>query len=133
MKKLVLVLFLLLGIQSKAAEYSYMVFVSSDASETSMAVSNLSFSVSGTTLTVTNTATSKTFMLSNLSKMYFSTSANGISCLFASSSNGSVTVFNLAGIQIGEFSDYSSLIKSLQKGVYIIKQGRETNIVLNKF
>ena len=126
MKKLVLVLFLLLGIQSKAAEYSYMVFVSSDASETSMAVSNLSFSVSGTTLTVTNTATSKTFVLSELAKMYFSTSANGISSLFASGSNGSVTVFNLAGIQIGEFSDYSSLIKSLQKGVYIIKQGRET-------
>lgn len=126
MKKLVLVLFLLLGIQSKAAEYSYMIFVSSDASETSMAVSNLSFSVSGTTLTATNTATSKTFVLSELAKMYFSTSANGISSLFASGSNGSVTVFNLAGVQIGEFSDYSSLIKSLQKGVYIIKQGRET-------
>lgn len=126
MKKLVLVLFLLLGIQSKAAEYSYMVFVGSDASETSMAVSNLNFSVSGTTLTVTNTATSKSFVLSELAKMYFSTSANGINSLFASGSNSSVSVFNLAGVQIGEFCDYSSLMKSLQKGVYIIKQGRET-------
>ena len=54
----------------QAADYTYLTFETTDGAKVSVEASSLSITISGTTLT----AGSQKFTLSNLSKMYFSTS-----------------------------------------------------------
>ena len=71
MKKFLLLLTVLVGtLKAQAGDYTYLTFETTDGAKASVAVEGLSLTISGTTLT----AGSQQFMLSNLSKMYFSTS-----------------------------------------------------------
>ena len=71
MKKQLLLFMLLVGCMAVSAKsYSYLTFETTEGAKVSVSVSSLTISISGTTLT----AGSQSFTLSNLSKMYFSTS-----------------------------------------------------------
>ena len=71
MKKLFLLLAFMIGaLTVQAADYTYLTFETTDRAKVSVEASSLSITISGTTLT----AGSQKFTLSNLSKMYFSTS-----------------------------------------------------------
>ena len=71
MKKIFILLTVLLATLTAQAEgYTYLTFETTDGAKASVAVENLTLTISGTTLT----AGSQQFTLSNLSKMYFSTS-----------------------------------------------------------
>lgn len=71
MKKLLLLLTLMIGaLTAHASDYSYLTFETTDGAKVSVNVSSLTIKISGTTLT----AGDQSFTLSNLSKMYFSTS-----------------------------------------------------------
>ena len=71
MKKLFLLLTVLVTTLTVQAEgYTYLTFETTDGAKASVAVENLTLTINGTTLT----AGSQQFTLSNLSKMYFSTS-----------------------------------------------------------
>ena len=70
MKKLFLFLMLLLGtLTVSAEEYTYLTFEMTDGARVSVSTSSLTISVSGSTLK----AGDRSFTISNLSKMYFST------------------------------------------------------------
>ena len=70
MKKIFILLTVLLATLTAQAEgYTYLTFETTDGAKASVAVENLTLTISGTTLT----AGSQQFTLSNLSKMYFST------------------------------------------------------------
>ena len=69
MKKILLLLTILVGtLTAHAEEYTYLTFETTDGAKASVAVSDLTLTISGTTLT----AGTQSFTLSNLSKMYFS-------------------------------------------------------------
>ncbi|MBQ4229118.1 MAG: hypothetical protein II675_04880 [Bacteroidaceae bacterium] len=69
MKKTLLTLLLVIGTPAAYAEgYSYLTFETTDGMKISVSVESLTLSISNNTLT----AGSKTFTLSNLSKMFFS-------------------------------------------------------------
>ena len=71
MKKLVVFLLMMMGTMAvHAADYAYLTFETTDGAKASVSVENLTLTINGTTLTVG----SQSFTLSNLSKMYFSTS-----------------------------------------------------------
>ena len=71
MKKLIVLLLMMIGtLTAHAADYTYLTFETTDGAKISVEASSLSITISGTTLT----AGSQKFTLSNLSKMYFSTS-----------------------------------------------------------
>ena len=71
MKKMFLLLAVVIGaLTVQAADYTYLTFETTDGAKVSVEASSLSITISGTTLT----AGSQKFTLSNLSKMYFSTS-----------------------------------------------------------
>ena len=118
MKKIVLVLMALVGVLSIQAEnYTYLTFEMTDGTKASVAVENLTLTVNGTSLT----AGSLTFTLSNLSKMYFSTSdesTTGIEEITRADLDEATDIYDLQGHKVTK--------EQMKKGVYIVKTKQRT-------
>ena len=117
MKKLVLFLLLVTGMLTAHAEdYTYLTFEMTDGAKVSVSVSSATITISGTTLKTGN----QSFTLSNLSKMYFTTSdeTSGIKAISAEELNEASTVYDLNGRKVSK--------DKLTKGVYVIKSKRGT-------
>ena len=118
MKKLFLLLTVLVTTLTAQAEgYTYLTFETTDGAKASVAVENLTLTISGTTLT----AGSQQFTLSNLSKMYFSTSdetATGIEEITSASIEEATDIYDLQGHKVSK--------EQMRKGVYIVKTKSRT-------
>ena len=117
MKKLVLFLLLVTGMLTAHAEdYTYLTFEMTDGAKVSVSVSSATITISGTTLKTGN----QSFTLSNLSKMYFTTSdeTSGIKAISAEELNKASAVYDLNGRKVSK--------DKLTKGVYVIKSKRGT-------
>jgi hypothetical protein len=118
MKKILLLLTLLVGtLTAQADEYTYLTFETTDGAKASVAVENLTLTISGTTLT----AGSQSFTLSNLSKMYFSTSdktTTGIEEITNAALDEATDIYDLQGHKLTK--------EQMQKGVYIVKTKNRT-------
>ena len=117
MKKLVLFLLLMTGMLTAHAEdYTYLTFEMTDGAKVSVSVSSATITISGTTLKTGN----QSFTLSNLSKMYFTTSdeTSGIKAISAEELNEASAVYDLNGRKVSK--------DKLTKGVYVIKSKRGT-------
>lgn len=95
--------------------YTYLTFEMTDGTKVSVATSSLTLTFSGNTLTVG----SQTFTLSNLSKMYFSTSNESTTGIeeMATLDDENAEIYDLQGHQIQK--------EQMRKGVYIIKTKKE--------
>ena len=124
MKKYVLLLMAWVGtLTIQADNYTYLTFETTDGAKASVAVESLRLSISGTTLT----AGSQTFTLSNLSKMYFSTTdetTTGISEELSVNSEeyATATFYDLHGKVVDK--------SQLSKGVYIVKTKQGTHKIV---
>lgn len=122
MKKLFLFMMLMGTLAVHAADYAYLTFELTDGSKTSVSVSSLTLSISGTTLT----AGSHSFTLSNLNKMYFS------------ADDETTDIQSITGVELDEFTDIYDLNgrkvtkEQMQKGVYIVKSNSGTYKVVRK-
>ena len=118
MKKIFILLTVLLATLTAQAEgYTYLTFETTDGAKASVAVENLTLTISGTTLT----AGSQQFTLSNLSKMYFSTSdetATGIEEINSASIEEATDIYDLQGHKVSK--------EQMKKGVYIVKTNSRT-------
>lgn len=118
MKKLFLLLTVLVTTLTVQAEgYTYLTFETTDGAKASVSVENLTLTISGTTLT----AGSQQFTLSNLSKMYFSTSdetATGIEEINSASIEEATDIYDLQGHKVSK--------EQMRKGVYIVKTNSRT-------
>ena len=118
MKKLFLLLTVLVTTMTVQAEgYTYLTFETTDGAKASVSVENLTLTISGTTLT----AGSQQFTLSNLSKMYFSTSdetATGIEEITSASIEEATDIYDLQGHKVSK--------EQMRKGVYIVKTKSRT-------
>lgn len=96
----------------QAEDYSYLTFELSDGTKTSVSVTSLSLTVSGTTLT----AGQQSFTLTNLNKMYFSTTdestTTGIRTLTATEMNEITDIYDLNGRRVSK--------DQMKHGVYIV-------------
>ena len=124
MKKTILILITLVGaLTAQAADYNYLTFETTDGAKVSVPVSSLSISISGTTLT----AGSQSFTLSNLSKMYFSTtgeSTTGIEEITRADIDEATDIFDLQGHKVTR--------KQMKRGVYIVKTKNRTYKIVVK-
>ena len=116
MKKIILLFMTLVGTLTAQT------FETTDGAKASVAVSDLTLTISGTTLT----AGSQTFTLSNLSKMYFSTSdesTTGIEEITSAAMDEATEIYDLSGKKIvnGKLSN-----GKLPHGVYIVKTKSKT-------
>ena len=101
----------------QAEGYTYLTFETTEGAKASVAVENLTLTISGTTLT----AGSQQFTLSNLSKMYFSTSdetATGIEEINSASIEEATDIYDLQGHKVSK--------EQMKKGVYIVKTNSRT-------
>ena len=108
---------------AQAADYNYLTFETTDGAKVSVPVSSLSISISGTTLT----AGSQSFTLSNLSKMYFSTtgeSTTGIEEITRADIDEATDIFNLQGHKVTK--------EQMKRGVYIVKTKNRTYKIVVK-
>ena len=100
-----------------AADYAYLTFETTDGAKASVSVENLTLTISGTTLT----AGSQSFTLSNLSKMYFSTSdetTTGIEEITNAALDETTDIYDLQGHKVTK--------EQMRKGVYIVKTKNRT-------
>jgi len=118
MKKLFLLLTVLVTTLIVQAEgYTYLTFETTEGAKASVSVENLTLTINGTTLT----AGSQQFTLSNLSKMYFSTSdetATGIEEINSASIEEATDIYDLQGHKVSK--------EQMRKGVYIVKTNSRT-------
>jgi ethanolamine utilization protein EutA (predicted chaperonin) len=118
MKKLVVFLTMMMGtLAIHAVDYTYLTFETTDGAKASVSVGNLTLSISGTTLT----AGSQSFTLSNLSKMYFSTSdetTTGIEEITNAALDEATDIYDLQGHKFTK--------EQMRKGVYIVKTKNRT-------
>ena len=119
MKRTILLLLCFVGAMTmQADDYSYLTFELTDGSKASVSVSSLTLSFSGTTLT----AGSQSFTLTNLSKMYFSTSdktTTGIKAVTAETLNDAAEIYDLNGRRV--------LRNEMREGIYIVKTATGTH------
>ena len=113
MRKVLLSLILMMGATAVNADsYTYLTFELTDGSKASVSVSSVSLNFSGTTLTVGN----ETYTLTNLSKMYFTTSdqtTTGIESITTETLNEAAEIFDLNGHKVQK--------SEMKNGVYIVK------------
>ena len=118
MKKLFLLLTVLVAtLTAQAGGYTYLTFETTDGAKASVSVENLTLTINGTTLT----AGSQQFTLSNLSKMYFSTSdetATGIEEINSAAIEEATDIYDLQGHKVSK--------EQMKKGVYIVKTNSRT-------
>ena len=118
MKKIILFMTMMVGVLTAHADsYTYLTFETTDGAKASVAVEGLALSISGTTLT----AGSQQFILSNLSKMYFSTSdetTTGIEEITSATLDEVTDIYDLQGHKVSK--------EQMKKGVYIMKTKNRT-------
>ncbi len=126
MKSFILGILMMVGtLPTMAGNYPYLTFELTDGAKVSVSVSSLTLTVNGTTLK----AGSQTFTISNLSKMYFSSTdetsgATAIDELTADDFEGK-EIYDLNGHKIElQITNYE--LPKLPRGVYIVKSKNKT-------
>ena len=126
MKSFILGILMMVGtLPTMAESYPYLTFELTDGTKVSVSVSSLTLTVNGTTLK----AGSQTFTISNLSKMYFSSTddtsgATAIDELTADDFEGK-EIYDLNGHKIElQITNYE--LPKLPRGVYIVKSKNKT-------
>lgn len=120
MKKFALLILTLVGTMLMHAEetYSYLTFEMTDGKKVSVNAESLKLSVNGNTLT----AGTQSFTLTNLSKMYFSTSdesnTSDIEEVSSATLDDAIEIYDLQGHQVTK--------AQMRKGVYIVKTKERT-------
>ena len=108
------------ALPAMAGNYPYLTFKLTDGAKVSVPVTSLTLSVNGTTLK----AGSQTFIISNLSKMYFSSTDE--------TTNGATAIEELTADDLEEREIYDlnghRLVSDAQlpRGVYIVKSKNKT-------
>lgn len=119
MKKIILFLTMLIGmLTAQAKDYTYLTFETTDGAKTSIDVSSLPVAINldNSTLTIGN----QTFVLADLSKMYFSNTdeTTGIEEITSATLDEATDIYDLQGHKVTK--------EQMKKGVYIVKTNSRT-------
>ena len=122
MKKILLLLTILVGtLTAQAEDYTYLTFETTDGAKTSLDVSSLPVTINldNSTLTIGD----KTFVLADLSKMYFSTQSetNGIQEVSVISLDEATDIYDMHGRKVNK--------EQMRRGIYVIKTKQGTRKV----
>ena len=104
------------ALTAQTVDYTYLTFETTDGTKVSVPASSPTISISGTTLT----ADSQSFLLSNLSKMYFSDAdeTTGIEEITKATLDEASEIYDLQGHKVSK--------EQMRKGVYIVKTKNRT-------
>ena len=117
-----------------SADFAYLLFETSDGSQTTIRAQGVSITVDGNKLVAVNSE-NETFSseLSELTFMQFTDTQSAVADVEVSSDT-SVTVFNLDGTKAGSFGSFVEAHKTLTPGVYILQNsnGKTVKIAISK-
>ena len=131
MKKVLFLMAMMIGISSAwAYDYPYLTMQSTDGTVKSISVESLTLTISDGQLIAVNENGTQTFILSQLSKMYFSKDATRIENLNDENAEGlAESIYDLSGRKVSPLATPSSLLK---KGIYVIRQNGVTRKIAVK-
>ena len=133
MRKIVLLLVVSCAMMAQATTYSYLVFTNTSGTTTSFNASNLTLTVSGTNLQVTNSDGTVSLVLTELAAMQFSTSADTITALEnVLDADQPVQVFSISGTSLGSFGSLLEAAQHLNAGMYVISNGKSAQTIVIK-
>jgi hypothetical protein len=131
MRKIVLVLAVCCAMMAQAATYSYLVFTNTSGTTTAFEVSNLTLTVSGSNLQVTNDEGTVNLVLTELAAMQFSTSADSITAIEnVLDGDQPVQVFSVSGVSLGTFGSLVEAAQQLNAGAYVISNGKKSQKIV---
>lgn len=127
MRKLILMFLLVCAGMVQAGEYAYLVFTNTAGTQTALTVTNLTITVNGARLDVTNDDGTVNFSLTELAAMQFRTEAGDLAAVGnVLDGDAPVRVFSIIGTSLGEFDNLVQAASSLAHGVYIITDGKRS-------
>ena len=132
MRKILLILAMVAGVfMMQAGTYNYLVFTDTGGNTTAFTVTNLTLTVNGSNLRVSNDDGTVNLVLTDLATMQFSANDTATAIGNVLNADETVQVFSITGTAFGSFSSLVDAAKVLPPSVYVISNGsaRQTIIV----
>jgi hypothetical protein len=128
MRKIILMFLLACAGMVQAGEYAYLVFTNTEGTKTAVSVTDLTMTVNGTQLEITNANGSVNFTLTDLAAMQFSVDGETLPEGFDNVLNADapVTVFAINGMALGTFSSMLQAVQQLDRGTYVMVQSNKS-------
>lgn len=129
MKRLLVISYLFCVISMVHADnYAYLVFTNTAGNATVMQVDNLTMTVDGNALQVTNSTDNVRFVLTDLSSMQFSNDPTAIENVL--DGDQPVQVFSMSGVSLGTFGSLVEAAQHLHAGAYVISNGKNSQTIV---
>lgn len=115
-----------------AYDYPYLVFTNTEGITTAVNVSNLTLTVNGSEMQLTNDDGTLNFVLTDLASMQFSATETVTALKNVLNADAPVQVFSLTGISLGSYESLVSAARSLGKGIYVFSDGTNSQKIVVK-
>ena len=130
MRKILLMVFALCAMMVQAETYNYLVFTNTEGTTTAFSVTNLTLTVNGSNLQVTNDEGTVDLVLTDLQDMQFSKNATLEGLEDILEADRPIEVYTLQGTKAGRFNNLLEAAGSLSKGVYVITNGKHAQTII---
>ena len=116
----------------QAGEYAYLVFVNQNNDTTALSVTDMTLSVNGNSLTVTNAGGSVNFILTDLQFMQFMTEDGQLAEKLDNvlDANAPIDVYTILGVKVGHYNSLPQAAGVLGKGSYVISNGKNSQTII---
>lgn len=119
-----------LAIAANAGTYKYLEFTSTSGTKTVFDVTNLTLTVSGNNLQVTNVDETVNLTLVYLASMQFSLTNTGTALENILNADAEIQVSTITGVSLGTYSSLVEACQSLSTGVYVISNGTQSQSIV---
>ena len=132
MRKILFVILLVCAGMVQAGEYAYLVFVNQNNDTTALSVTDMTLSVNGNSLTVTNAEGSVNFILTDLQFMQFMTEDGQLAEKLDNvlDANAPIDVYTILGVKVGHYNSLLQAAGVLGKGSYVISNGKNSQTII---
>lgn len=127
---MMLVVVVSLAVCANAGTYKYLEFTSTLGTKTVFDVTNLTLTVSGSNLQVTNGNGTVHLTLVDLASMQFSTTNTTTALENILNADGEIQVSTITGVSLGVYSSLQEACQSLNVGVYVISNGTQSQTIV---
>lgn len=136
MKRILIISQMILALctfSAQAGEYAYLVFTNTEGTHTALSVADMTMTVNGAQLEVTNANGTVSFALTDLAAMQFSVDGEnlpeGVENVL--NADAPVTVYAINGMSLGSFNSMIQAVQQLDRGTYVIVQsGKSQKLVV---
>ena len=121
------------AMMAQAGDYGFLVFTNTNSTTTAFSVTNLTLTVDGSNLQVTNDKGTVNLVLTDLASMQFSTSADLVTAIEnVLDADQPVQVFSISGTSLGSFGSLMEAAQQLNAGAYVISNGKNSQTIIVK-